>query len=271
MLKTCLAILILTQFSPVVFSQGLDRYEKKEYTIGKDTLRYRILYPENYHSGRPYPVIVFLHGSGERGRDNEHQLLHGGDLFVKPEIMQHFRAIVIFPQCPSDSAWSRFRRPDSTSNRIFLSEEAAPVPQILVKSLLDSLQDHRVIDRKRIYLGGLSLGGFGTYDMLIRYPSYFAAAFSICGAGDVPLIVKNAKEVPLWIFHGALDNVVPPTLDRELYKALITSGAKDVSYTEYPTATHNSWDAAFAEPRLLPWLFSIKNKKKKNLQVNGLR
>jgi predicted peptidase len=243
-------------------AQNLDLYEKKMLVRGKDTLRYRILYPENYKPRKAYPLIVFLHGSGERGRDNEAQLMHGGNLFAKDMIRQHFPAIVIFPQCPSDSAWARNRRIPNNDERVFLSDEAPPVPQQLVKHLMDSLLLHKLVDSKRIYLGGLSLGGFGTYDMLTRYPGYFTAAFPICGACNIPAYLERAGNTPLWIFHGALDNVVPPTSDRELYKALMTRGDVNVTYTEYPQATHNSWDSAFAEPKLLPWLFMKKKKRK---------
>ncbi|GAC1440875.1 MAG: dienelactone hydrolase family protein [Sediminibacterium sp.] len=252
---TCL-LLVIQQLS----AQDLTLYKKKIFLSGNDTLRYRILYPQRYKPGKAYPLIVFLHGSGERGRDNEAQLMHGGALFVKDVIRKNFPAIVIFPQCPSDSAWSYFER-GSGNHRVVFSEENVPTPQRLVKRLMDSLLENHLVNSKRIYLGGLSLGGFGTYDLLLRYPGYFAAAFPICGASDVPMMVQHAKQVPLWIFHGALDNVVSPESDRELYKALMTSGAKDVTYTEYPQAGHNSWDSAFAERKLLPWLFSVKKKR----------
>ncbi|SJZ65673.1 alpha/beta hydrolase-fold protein [Sediminibacterium ginsengisoli] len=255
----CLTFLLC--FCRFTMAQQQDLYQKKVYIQGKDTLRYRILYPEHYRPSKSYPLIVFMHGSGERGNDNGAQLLHGGDLFAKDKIRDHFPAIVVFPQCPKDSTWSRFKRGNDPSGFTFLTEETPPVPQLLLKNLMDSLRNNGHADRKRIYLGGLSLGAIGAYDMLIRYPNYFAAVFAICGAGNVPLLVKNAKHVPMWIFHGALDNVVLPYANRELYKAMITSGAKEVNYTEYPKANHNSWDSAFAEPKLLPWIFSNKNKK----------
>lgn len=241
-------------------AQDLSVFEKKIFISGKDTLRYRILYPLKYRKHKAYPLIVFLHGSGERGKDNEAQLMHGGALFAGEKIRKNFKAIVIFPQCPKDSAWSRFTRPSNNSERKFLSEEAPPVPQILVKQLMDSLVNNRIADTKRVYLGGLSLGGFGTYDMMMRYPDYFAAAFPICGACNIPRFLETATGIPLWIFHGAKDNVVLPDSDRELFMALRTRNMKNVFYTEYPEAGHNSWDAAFAEPKLLPWLFMQKNK-----------
>jgi predicted peptidase len=134
----------------------------------------------------------------------------------------------------------------------------------LVKELVDSLSNNKIADSKKIYLGGLSLGGMGTYDLLIRYPGYFAAAFPICGAVNIPVFLAQAHPLPMWIFHGGLDTTVPPTFDRDLYKALMTRGATSVMYTEYPTVKHNSWDSAFAEPKLLPWLFSAKKKNNNN-------
>lgn len=260
-MKTILAISAIMLFQHVS-AQDLTAFEKKTFIRGKDTLRYRILYPEKYKKRKAYPLVLFLHGSGERGRDNEAQLMHGGKLFVDQNIRKHFPAIVIFPQCPSDSSWARYKRMANSDERVFLPDEEAPRPQQLVKQLIDSLADNFIVDTRRLYLGGLSLGGFGTYDLLTRYPDYFAAAFPICGAANIPMYLERSKEIPLWIFHGALDNTVPPKSDRELYKALMTRGVKTVTYTEYPQAGHNSWDSAFAEPKLLPWLFSNKKKNK---------
>jgi predicted peptidase len=239
-------------------AQDLDLYQKRFFIKGTDTLRYRVLYPENYKEGTVYPLIVFLHGSGERGNDNESQLSHGGDLFLKDTLRKRFPAIVIFPQSPADSNWSVFkgRRDGTAAFNHSLNTNDLTTPERLVKLLMDSLSQHGIADKKRLYIGGLSLGGFGTYDLVIHYPDYFAAAFPICGQANIPLYVSKASAVPLWIFHGALDNVVSPQPDRDLEKALLSAGVKNVKYTEYPNANHNSWDACFAEPELLPWLFS---------------
>ncbi len=258
-MKTILALSAIMLFQHA-FAQDLSAFEKKEFIKGKDTLRYRILFPQKYRKHKAYPLVVFLHGSGERGRDNEAQLLHGGKLFVNENIRKHFPAIVIFPQCPPDSSWARYKRIANSAERVFLPNEDAPVPQQLVKGLVDSLVNAFVVDSRRLYLGGLSLGGFGTYDLLTRYPDVFAAAFPICGIANIPLFIDRSMQIPLWIFHGGRDSTVSPKPDRELFKALMTRGVKTVSYTEYPQAGHNSWDSAFAEPKLLPWLFSNKKK-----------
>lgn len=240
---------------------GFDQYQKQLFIQGNDTLRYRVLYPQNYNSSKPVPLLVFLHGSGERGHDNEKQLWHGGALFLKDSVRRMNPAIVIFPQCPDDSAWSAFDRSAPRGDSFYLSLNLSPrlsTPERLVKALMDSLSQHRIADKKRLYIGGLSLGGFGTYDLLTKYPDYFAAAFPICGMTNVPLYTQRAYKVPLWIFHGAKDDVVNPQPDRYLYAALKDKKGAHVQYTEYPEANHNSWDSTFAEPNLLPWLLAQK-------------
>ncbi|MFZ6025451.1 MAG: serine aminopeptidase domain-containing protein [Bacteroidota bacterium] len=245
----------------IVKAQDLSAFQSKLFIQGTDTLRYRILYPDNYKKNRAYPLVMFLHGAGERGNDNAAQLTHGASLFLKPENRKYFKSIVIFPQCPANKSWSKFKRVDGKMT--IDSESAPPVEQQLVKALMDSMLLNRHILERQIYLGGLSMGAFGSYDMLIRYPEYFAAAFAICGIADIPKLVQKAKEVPMWIFHGEKDPVVSPEPNRELYKALMTAGATDVTYSEYPGVGHDSWTNAFAEPKLLPWVFSHKKKLKK--------
>lgn len=260
MKKYILTVGLLLFFSSAK-SQDFSLYEKKIFISGSDTLRYRIAYPVNYRDDKAYPLIVFLHGSGERGNDNELQLKHGGKLFVREDIRNNYPAIVIFPQCPNDSAWSRYRKGAKSNDWIFDASLSASRPALLVKELMDELLQQKKVDAKRMYIGGLSLGGLGTYDMLMRYPGYFAAAFPICGATDVPAFVANAGPVPMWMFHGAEDVVVQPTFNRELYKLLMEKGARHVKYSEYPGVNHNSWDNAFAEPALLPWMMAQKKKK----------
>ncbi len=263
-MKNILSLLFLFSFSTTLSAQDFSAYEKKQFIKGNDTLHYRILYPAKYKKNKAYPLVMFLHGSGERGNDNEAQLTHGAKLFLEPTNRKYFEGIVIFPQCPKNMTWSKYKRSAEKQWAAVDSEGDAPISQQLVKQLMDSLVDNRHVNPRRVYLGGLSMGAFGAYDLLRRYPDFFAAAFPICGIADIPLLVQNAKEVPMWIFHGEKDPVVSPEPNRELYKALMTAGAKDVTYSEYPGVGHDSWTNAFAEPKLLPWLFSHKKKKKKN-------
>jgi len=240
-------------------AQDFSAYKKEFFIRGADTLRYRVLYPENYKREKPYPLVVFLHGAGERGNNNEHQLDLGAALFLKDSIRKRFPALVVFPQCPFDSLWKVGAPLDLNAAYDTTLNTARPTtPERLVKLLMDSLAENKIADKKRIYIGGLSMGAFGTYDLVIHYPHYFAAAFTICGKANVKLFPEKAGNVPIWIFHGEIDNVVPVQPDRDLYKALQKIGAKNVKYTEYPGVHHASWVNAFAEPELLPWLFSFK-------------
>jgi predicted peptidase len=247
-------------------AQDFSKYKKEFFIHGQDTLRYRILYPENYKKEKSYPLVVFLHGGGERGNDNDAQLDHGAGMFLRDSLRKRFPAIVVFPQCPSDSLWTKtppkitsapYVVDTTESYYLALDAQAITTPERLVKLLMDSLAQHNLADKKRIYIGGLSMGGLGTYSLLIHHPDYFAAAFSICGEANIALYIKKAANVPIWIFHGGLDGAIPVQPDRDLYKAMQKMGAKNAKYTEYPTDGHNSWDHAFAEPELLPWLFSF--------------
>lgn len=243
-------------------SQDLNVFEKREFIRGADTLRYRVSFPPHYRLDKRYPLLVFLHGSGERGNDNEAQLIHGGRLFASDSVRALFPAIVIFPQCPKDSTWNYIRAvTDSvTKARVFTFPDGnATVPAILVKQLVDEMAASGKIDARRLYLGGLSLGGMGTFDMLARYPGFFAAAFPICGAGDADKGISFARKTAVWIFHGEKDPVVDVKYSRAYYQVLQKANA-DVKYSEYPGVGHDSWNNAFAEKSLVEWLLSKKRK-----------
>lgn len=262
-MKKPIALLCLLYAALNVAAQELSLYEKKELIQGTDTLRYRILYPENFAATKKYPLLVFLHGSGERGHDNEAQLTHGAALFLKSENRKAFQAIIVFPQCPEGLTWNFLESKwDSASNRVqitFPFKEQSTLPSVLTKKLINELIKGKVVDTKRIYVAGLSLGGFGTFDMIERYPGFFAAAIPICGGGNTSLAKRIAGKTAVWIFHGSDDPSVDVKNSRNYYKALKQLKA-DVKYTEYPGVGHTSWFNAFAEPDLLIWLLSKKKK-----------
>jgi predicted peptidase len=248
-------LLILVQSS---MAQDYSLYQKRVFT-SKDgkTLNYRILYPKDYDLGKKYPVLLFLHGSGERGNDNEKQLVHGGDLFLNPSNMEKFPAIILFPQCPEGKSWSSMTNKVEDGKKIYqrTTEKKPGEMSKLLMGLITDTEKKEKVDKKRIYIMGLSMGGFGTFDMLYLYPNTFAAAVPICGGHLPELAGDYAKKVPIWLFHGAKDNVVSPDLSRNMYAKLKELGA-EVKYTEFPDANHNSWDSTFATPELLPWIFS---------------
>jgi predicted peptidase len=254
--------LLLLYVAALSLAQDNSQYEKKEFIRSNDTLRYRVLYPEGYKPGTAYPLILLLHGAGERGNDNEAQLKHGGYLFLDPAVRKQYPAIVIFPQCSKDDSWARLDRspvPNDTLGMYFPSERPIGKNLSLVSQLLDSLVAAKKVNTKQLYVGGLSMGGMGTFEILWRKPGFFAAAFPICGGGDPAKVTTYASHFPIWVFHGGADPVVKPGHSHRMVAALKAAGA-DVKYTEYPGVGHNSWDNAFKEPDLLKWLFAQKKK-----------
>jgi predicted peptidase len=217
-----------------------------------------LLLPKNYDATKKYPLVLLLHGSGERGNNNEAQLVHGWKLFLQDSVRDKYPAIVVFPQCPRNSYWSsvQFVFDSSTKKRAFNfpAESKPTIAMKMVISLLDELEDSYKLDKDRLYVGGLSMGGMGTFEVVKRRPKYFAAAFPICGGAN-PETAKKINRPKWWVFHGAKDDVVPPESSVVMVDALKKAGA-DVKFTLYPNANHNSWDDAFAEKDLLPWLFS---------------
>ncbi len=240
-------------------AQWQSKYEEKILVQGNDTLRYRIMYPKNFKETEKYPVILFLHGAGERGNDNRSQLVHGGKLFATDYLQERYPAIVIFPQCPKESYWSNVDVDRSTYpiHLKFKYDQGPTTPMRMVMDLLDSTIQQPYADDNQVYLMGLSMGGMGTFELLNRKPDTFAAAIPICGGGDPNSVSVYAKNTPLWVFHGAQDNVVNPLQSMEMVTALLKTGVFP-KFTLYDFANHNSWDPAFAEPELLPWLFAHK-------------
>ncbi len=258
---------LLILLLPVVFmyakvkAQDLNLYRRENFISKTDTLPYRILLPENFDPAKKYPLLLVLHGVGERGIDNAAQLVHGGALFIKPEVRRQFPAIVVFPQCPVNSYWSNvvITTDPATHQRTFNFQkgESPTKAMAMLLNLTKMLRQKHYVNKKEFYVEGLSMGGMGTLEILRRKPAYFAAAISICGGDNPANAKKYAKKVPLWFFHGGKDDVVTPDHSVTMVKAVKEAGG-DPKFTLYPNDGHNSWDDAFAEPKLLPWLFSHK-------------
>lgn len=241
-------------------ADDFDAYERREFQ-GSDggSLPYRILFPEGAQEGQRYPLVLFLHGAGERGSDNRKQLIHGGSLFLDPEVRKAYPAIVVFPQCPEDAYWVDLRiraRLYAKEKQDFREVFAPPMPQLVrVFELVEKLIAEQPVDPDRVYIMGLSMGALGTYETLARRPDLFAAAVAICGGGNLEATERYADRVAVWITHGDEDPIVPVEYSRNLYAALSERGA-EVKYTEFPGVGHDAWTPTLAMPDLLPWLFS---------------
>ncbi len=255
MLGLCLAFPAFAQ-TPA----GNHSFDRGSYINKSDTIPYRILFPENFDPSKKYPMILVLHGSGERGNDNDAQLVYGPKLFLNDTIRVRYPAIVVFPQCPKDSYWSNVKiETDASGKRVFHFQQGGEPTRAMrgLLGLVSEFLDKPFVDKHHIYVGGLSMGGMGTFELLRRKPAVFAAAFAICG-GDNTLNAKlYAKKVPIWIFHGAKDSVVPVDHSEVMAEAIKAAGG-DPRITIYPNDDHNSWNDAFAEPELMAWLFSHK-------------
>lgn len=255
-INTLLGLLLVIVSSNTI-AQDLELYKEKFFIQNSDTLKYRIMYPKDFSEDKNYPLVLFLHGAGERGSDNTSQLIHGSNFFANDENMETFPAIVIFPQCSKDDYWVN-ATVDRTTMPITLtfSNGGEPTKALyLVMQLLDGMIAKSFVNQNQIYVGGLSMGGMGTYEILSRKPDMFAAAFAICGGGNLEAAEKYATKTELWIFHGANDDVVNPQLSIDMVSTVLSYGGKP-NFTLYGKDNHNSWDSTFAEPQLLPWLFS---------------
>jgi predicted peptidase len=215
------------------------------------TLPYRLLVPEHYDSHIKYPVILFFHGSGERGVDNKAELSQGVPNFTTPADCAKFPCFVIVPQCPPNDKWADIPPDDFTG---VLPPQPGQPMQLALK-ILDSVNAEFGTDTNRIYVMGLSLGGFGTWDCVTRFPERFAGAVPVCGGGYPTAITAANARVPVWAFLSSDDPAVPPLRSIHMIEAMIKMGGHPKLYV-YGGLGHGSWGKAFSEPELLPWLFA---------------
>ena len=230
-----------------------------------DSLNYRLLKPIQTEvlADSALPLVVFLHGAGERGINNEDQLKWGVWRFALDNMQQEYPAFVVAPQCPADNSWAPFMGENMDPR---LADQPTQPMQLAIGMVKHIIEKYR-IDTTRIYVTGMSMGGMGTWEMLMRRPEWFAAGAPICGAGDASKkTIKKVAEIPIWLFHGSADKIVNPQFSRKMYKALREAGAQP-GYTEYPGVNHFSWIPAYRDQQLFKWMFS--QQKSKMLQDAG--
>ena len=199
------------------------------------SLKYLLYLPQDYgkEAGKAWPLVLFLHGSGERGTDLEVVKKHGPPKLVAQG--KEFPFILVSPQCPPEQWWDPY----------------------VLGGLLDEVQNKYHVDPDRVYCTGLSMGGFGTWDLARAYPGRFAAVVPVCGGGD-PMFARSLAHTPVWAFHGEDDPVVPIHRTEEMVDAVKKTGNPEVKFTHYPKVGHDSWVKAYDDPELYEWLLSHK-------------
>ncbi len=237
-------------------ADGVNAYEQRvhKYTGGEyqdEQFKYRLLSPAKIEDGKKYPVVLFLHGAGERGDDNEAQLKYFPTWMGETKMREKHPCFVIAPQCRKGKSWSvgNWGSKDSSA----MPKE--PTDQLKVAvAILDNALKTLPIDEKRVYLTGLSMGGYGSWELAMRQPERFAAVAPICGGGDESQAERIAK-LPVWAWHGDDDKAVPVDRSRNMIEAIKKAGGEP-KYTELKGVGHDSWTTAYTrEDGVVPWLF----------------
>jgi len=235
----------------------LDRYTQQAFVDASgNSHRYRLLFPAGYEDSgdKKYPLVLFLHGAGERGDDNAAQLKHGAAEFARPDRQAQYPCFVLFPQVPNEQKWVDADWSQSAGKGTFPDSPSPAYAAALgaVKSWVDSGR----VDPARVYVTGLSMGGYGTWYAAAASQDVFAAAVPICGGGD-PGWAKRYHGIPIWTFHGTEDKAVPVVRSREMIEALAAVNHEPKAiYTEYEGGGHDVWTETYRRDDLFRWLFS---------------
>ncbi len=270
---------IFLYFCSVIFVQAqsensiAQNFEKRSHTYKETTLPYRIFVPKDYDSSKSYPLVLCLHGAGERGTDNEipiskHSLAIS---WANPNLQKKYPSIIVAPQCPKKKKWSYV---DWGKGPYSIDTIPVGKEMLTVLNLLDTLLNKFNIDENRQYVTGLSMGGYATWDIITRYPDRFAAAIPMSGAGD-PTKVILFKDLPIWSFHNTNDLTVPVKGSKSMVEAMENFGIKVVEtqgisetklnrklqekaihlYTESPEGNHGPWEPWYNNSKLHNWMY----------------
>ena len=235
-------------------------FEQQEFTgsNGK-TLKYCIKEAGNWDAAQEkIPLVLFFHGAGERGDDNSKQLYHGGAQLTNYCKKNNVNALLVFPQCPNGKQWVDTPW-DKTSHTMPEISESMDLAMQLLDALLKKYEGK--VDPDRVYVMGISMGGYGTWDAISRFPEKFAAAFPVCGGVDEAQVEKF-KHLPILFYHGDIDTIVPTVRSRNAAEALKKAGSTSFTYVEVPKCAHGSWGPAFRKKENWDWLFQQKRGKK---------
>lgn len=244
-----------------LFEERSVTYTGGEYE--EETFGYRLLKPETIEEGKQYPLVLFLHGAGERGDDNRSQLKHFPEHFEDPEYRKKYPCFLIAPQCRKDRRWNNFYWDGN------VEPPADSLSDQMKAALLafDATLEEFPIDRSRLYLTGLSMGGYGSWELSMNRPDWFAAMAPICGAGDLTTAHRVAS-IPTWVYHGDADFAVPVHHGQQMITALQLAGGLP-RYTEIPGHGHDSWVPAYKIDGVMDWMFRHKQPSMKERDLSG--
>lgn len=288
LLACLLSVALILCSVPVVSAAAVDNYTEM-FTADtitdaeNNSMNYQYYVPADYDSSKAYPLVVFLHGAGERGTENTKQLTNSSMMphYFTQDNMEKYPCIILAPQCPIGKTWANATLGDKWGNVSYSADEYETSPyEAMVITLVDELCGKYNIDQSRLYITGISMGGYGTWDMITRYPDKFAAAMPICGGCDSTK-AATLKNINIRTYHGADDTTVYPSGTEAMFKAMQDNGVAAVKYvansygrttetvttledentatfiyTEYTGVGHGCWDTAYSDKRSFAWLFS---------------
>ncbi len=256
---SCMFLFAFVTFGATQDTKIEDKFEPGFISIGDESIPFRLYSPPLATSESPKPLLIFLHGAGERGVDNKSQLNHFPlRWFRESHLGARHDAFIFVPQCPKGKWWNAVKRNDKQE---FVMDIEKPVPTALlaVEKKIFELIENPAIDKSRIYLTGLSMGGYGSWYLAHRYPNLFAGVVPICGGCDISFAQNFAQaNLPIWTIHGAADKIIKVERSREIVHALRKAGA-NITYTELPNVGHNSWYFAYGPNGVMEWLFGQRN------------
>ncbi len=260
-MTTMIAAVLAWELTAMVPDDVVKQFEERSFTYTggeykNEAFKYRLLKPEKIEAGKTYPVVLFLHGAGERGDDNTNQLQYLPEQMAKQEFRRKYPCFLVAPQCRAGKMWVQLNWSDKTS--VPMKEPGDQMKVVL--GILEDVLKNNPTDPDRVYLTGLSMGGYGSWDLAMRMPEKFAAAAPICGGGD-ETHADTLVKLPVWAWHGDADEAVPVERSRKMIDAIKRAGGNP-KYTELKGVGHNSWTPAYSSPEgLIPWLFEQRRAK----------
>lgn len=228
-------------------------FEARIYDDGEYVLPYRIYVPDDYDSNKSYPLLMFFHGAGERGNDNAAQLKIGLGQMFNDSNSPIYQCIVVAPQCPANRQWVNVPAWTETQYSTDAIDESRELKTAL--RIMEKIKDEYTVDDDRVYVSGISMGGYATWDLLVRHTDLFAAAIPVCGGADYRY-AERLVDVPIYTFHGLRDNTVPFHGTERMVNDIREAGGEKITYVTYPDMEHAIWETAYATEELSAWLLS---------------